>query len=98
MENQTQEVSTSRADTRPSSLYDLKQRPAWDLVDWSIMLGLPLSTLQQILQEHPAPTFKLGRRVFILQADASDWLNDMSIKTAMHTVTRRRRKVRVEVE
>lgn len=82
-------------DVRLYTLHDLKQKPAWSLIDLSVMLGLPLSSLTQVMAEHPLPSFKLGRRVYVLQADAMDWLEEMSIKTSQHqTVTKRRRNSR----
>ena len=71
---------------------ELFAAPAWDLVDLSFMLGLPLSTLKKVLADHPAPLFLLGRRKYILKEDAIDWLREISLRNA-HTPRRNKRRV-----
>ena len=82
-----------RNDQPRLTLVEINQRPAWSISDFASMLGLPLSTMVQVLAEHPAQTFKIGRRVYILKPDAMDWLNDLSIQTAQVPRTRRKKKM-----
>lgn len=70
---------------------ELSVAPAWDMVDLSFMLDLPLSTLKQVLADNPAPLFLMGRRKYILREDALEWLRELSIRTA-HTPRRNKRK------
>lgn len=54
------------------------QKPAWTFEEFSAVLGLPESTLEDLARQDPAPPFfLLGRRRYILQADALDWLEAM---------------------
>lgn len=70
--------------TQPETLrlisprFDVSQKPVWDLVDLSLMIGLPFSTLLKVLDEHPAPLFLLGRKKYIDRQDALDWLKSVA--------------------
>ncbi len=61
-----------------ASLGDLIAKPVWSFTDLTQIFGLPVSTLEQVLREHPAPFFLLGRRRFIKRGDAMDWLDDVA--------------------
>ncbi|GAA6143678.1 hypothetical protein [Hydrogenophaga sp. 5NK40-0174] len=53
-------------------------KPAWSFEELCVVLGLPESTVEQLARQDPRPPFfLLGRRRYILQADALDWLQDM---------------------
>lgn len=48
-------------------------KPAWSFEELCVVLGLPDSTVEVIAREQPAPPFfLLGRRRYILRADALD--------------------------
>ena len=68
---------------------DIAVQPAWSFDDFATMIGLATSTLEQVVVEHPAPFFLLGRKRFIVREDAIDWLGQMSLKTA-YTPRKRR--------
>ncbi|MFC3683418.1 hypothetical protein [Hydrogenophaga luteola] len=53
-------------------------KPAWTFDELCAVLGLPPATLELIARQEPAPPFfLLGRRRYILQADALEWLQDV---------------------
>ncbi len=60
------------------ALGDVLQKPVWSFNELAQIFGLPISTLEQILREQPAPFFLMGRRRFIKRADAMDWLDDIA--------------------
>lgn len=68
---------------------DIAQQPAWSFDDFAQMIGLAPSTLEQVINEHPAPFFLLGRKRYIVREDAIEWLAQMSLRTA-HTARKRK--------
>jgi hypothetical protein len=73
-----------------SSRFDIAQKPCWDLSDLSTMLDLPHSTLIKVIDEHPAPLFLLGRKKYIWQKDAIEWLMGVA-EACPHTKRRNNR-------
>lgn len=52
---------------------------------WSGILGLPPSTAELVAKQDPAPRFFLiGRRRYILTADAVEWLNEAANAAPYH--------------
>lgn len=52
---------------------------------WTGILDLPPSTAEQIARQEPAPRFFLiGRRRYILTADAVAWLNEAASAAPYH--------------
>jgi len=77
---------------QPLELYsEISARPAWDIKSLCIMLGLPKSTLYLEMSKHPAPLFLLGRRRYIMQEDALQWLQNVA-KANSHTQRKNTRK------
>jgi hypothetical protein len=53
-------------------------KPAWTFDEFRAVLGLPPATLELLArQEPPPPFFLLGRRRYILRADALNRLEEM---------------------
>lgn len=52
----------------------LKDKSVLSLEEVSALIGVPLSTLMEILDVVPAPIFLMGRRRKILSADLQHWL------------------------
>lgn len=77
---------------RPYDARELQAKPAWDLGEFSYMMGLPMSTLLMLLDNTAAPLFTLGRRKFILREDAHDWLSRMARENPHCKRTNQRRK------
>lgn len=53
-------------------------KPIWSILDLSIVLEVPTSTLNQVIAENPAPFFLLGRRKVIFREDALQWLREVA--------------------
>ena len=57
---------------------ELIHKPVWSFSELAKIFGLPASTLEGLAKDHPARFFVMGRRRFIKQADAMDWLDDVA--------------------
>jgi hypothetical protein len=58
---------------------DLIAAPAMPVADAAMLLDLPLRTMDQLRAQGKGPrTFKIGRRLFVRQADLRDWLDQMA--------------------
>lgn len=53
-------------------------KPIWSLLDLSIILDVPTSTLNEVVKDNPAPFFLLGRRKVIFREDALAWLREVA--------------------
>lgn len=71
------------------SFFELSHKPAWSFAEFSAMAGVPVSSMQQILDVHEAPLFKIGRRLFILREDAIEWIQEMARNNPAPNVKRR---------
>lgn len=69
--------------TQPAQLM-AKPALAWEEF-WNGILGLPSSTAELVAKQDPAPRFFLiGRRRYILTADAVEWLNQAADAAPYH--------------
>lgn len=78
-------METSKRDEVPDSierarrLGDLIAAPALPLADIAVFLGLPLSTVDKLRSQGKGPKcFRLGRRLYVRQADMREWLDRMA--------------------
>ena len=72
---------TSWRDPLPTHHIQIEQvstKPLWSVIDLSIVLDCPTSTLNQVIAENPAPFFLLGRRKVIFREDALKWLREVA--------------------
>lgn len=72
---------TSLRDPLPTHHVQIEQvatKPIWTMLDLSIILDVPTSTLNQVIAENPAPFFMLGRRKAIFREDALNWLREVA--------------------
>lgn len=76
---------------------DLMARPALSFHDACALLDIPASTMHEVNREFPLPSFKIGRRIYIMRDDFIDWLDNLSGQTAVVPKLTKRRKPRVEV-
>jgi len=53
-------------------------KPIWSLIDISLILDTPVSTLNEIIKANPAPFFLIGRRKMIFREDALVWLREVA--------------------
>ncbi len=68
---------------RSRRLGDLIAAPALPLADIALFLDLPLSTVDKLRAQGKGPKcFKLGRRLYVRQADLREWLDAMAIAEA----------------
>jgi hypothetical protein len=68
---------------RARRLGSLIAAPALPLADVSLFLDCPLSTLDMLRAQGRGPrTFKIGRRLYVRQADLRDWLDSMATAEA----------------
>jgi predicted DNA-binding transcriptional regulator AlpA len=68
---------------RSQRLGDLIACPALPLADVALFLDLPLSTVDKLRAQGKGPRcFKLGRRLYVRQADLRDWLDQMATAEA----------------
>lgn len=82
----------ANAATQPAQLM-AKPALAWEEF-WNGILGLPSSTAELVAKQEPAPRFFLiGRRRYILTADAVEWLSQAADAAPYHP----RRNKRVSV-
>lgn len=64
---------------RSRRMGDLIAAPALPLADVSLFLDCPLSTLDMLRAKGDGPrTFKIGRRLYVRQADLRAWLDRMA--------------------
>jgi predicted DNA-binding transcriptional regulator AlpA len=71
--------STLRAARMP----DLLAVPAMPLADVALFLDLPLSTVDKLRAQGKGPKcFRLGRRLYVRQADLRAWLDKMAAAEA----------------
>lgn len=64
---------------RARRLGDLIAAPALPLADIALFLDLPLSTVDKLRAQGKGPKcFKLGRRLYVRQADLRSWLDAMA--------------------
>jgi hypothetical protein len=64
---------------RARHLGALNAAPAMPLADFAAALDLPMSTMEKLRASGKGPrTFKLGRRLYVRQADQRDWLDAMA--------------------
>jgi hypothetical protein len=64
---------------RSRRMGDLIAAPALPLVDVSLFLDVPLSTLDKLRAEGRGPrTFKIGRRLYVRQGDMRAWLDALA--------------------
>jgi hypothetical protein len=63
---------------RTQRLADLFAAPALPIAEVALFIGVPLSTIDKLrAQGHGPRTFKIGRRLFVLQEDLRDWLHHL---------------------
>jgi predicted DNA-binding transcriptional regulator AlpA len=68
---------------RARRLGDLIAAPALPLADVAMFLDLPLSTVDKLRAQGKGPKcFKLGRRLYVRQADLREWLDHMAVAEA----------------
>jgi hypothetical protein len=68
---------------RARRLADLIAAPALPVSDVALFLDLPLSTMDKLRAQGKGPKcFRLGRRLYIRQADLRDWLDHMAVAAA----------------
>lgn len=68
---------------RARRLGDLIAAPALPLADISLFLDLPLSTLDKLRAQGQGPRcFRLGRRLYVRQADLRQWIDAMATSEA----------------
>lgn len=68
---------------RAHRLGDLIAAPALPLADIALFLDLPLSTVDKLRAQGKGPhCFKLGRRLYVRQADLREWLDQMAVAEA----------------
>jgi len=68
---------------RARRLADLIAAPALPVSDVALFLDLPLSTMDKLRAQGKGPKcFRLGRRLYIRQADLRDWLDAMALSEA----------------
>jgi predicted DNA-binding transcriptional regulator AlpA len=62
---------------------DLIAAPALPFEEVALFLALPVSTLEKLCRTGAGPhTFKLGRRLYVRQADLRAWLDEMAKREA----------------
>src|SRR5437667_7541093 len=65
---------------RARRLGDLIAAPALPVADVALFLDLPLSTIDMLRAQGKGPRcFRLGRRLYVRQADLRDWLDAMAL-------------------
>lgn len=57
---------------------EVTAKPIWTLSDLTVVTDVPMSTLNQVIAENPAPFFLLGRRKVIFREDALQWLREVA--------------------
>lgn len=57
---------------------EINSKPVWSLIDLNLLLDIPVSTLNEIVRDNPAPFFLLGRRKVIFREDALTWLREVA--------------------
>jgi len=58
---------------------DLIAAPALPLIEVALFLDLPVSTLNKLHTQGRGPrTFKIGRRLYVRQADLRAWLDELA--------------------
>ncbi len=68
---------------RARRLGDLIAAPALPVADIALFLDLPLSTMDKLRATGKGPRmFRLGRRLYVRQADLRDWLDAMALSEA----------------
>ena len=68
---------------RSRRMSDLIAAPALPVADVALFLGLPLSTVDKLRAQGKGPKcFRLGRRLYVLQADLRAWLDAMAVAEA----------------
>lgn len=68
---------------RNHRLAGLAAAPVLPLADVALFLDLPLSTVDKLrAQGHGPQCFKLGRRLYVRQADLREWLDKMAVQEA----------------
>lgn len=68
---------------RERRMPDLIAAPALPLADIALFLDLPLSTMDKLRGEGKGPRcFRLGRRLYVRQADLRQWLDAMAVAEA----------------
>jgi predicted DNA-binding transcriptional regulator AlpA len=68
---------------RARRLCDLIASPALPVADVALFLDLPLSTIDKLRGQGKGPKcFKLGRRLYVRQADLREWLDAMALSEA----------------
>lgn len=68
---------------RARRLGDLIAAPALPLMDVALFLDLPVSTLDALRARGTGPRcFKLGRRLYVRQADLRDWIDRIALEAA----------------
>jgi len=68
---------------RARRLGDFIAAPALPLGDVALFLDLPLSTVEKLRAQGLGPkTFKLGRRLYVRQADLRAWIDRMAEREA----------------
>ena len=68
---------------RARRLGDLIAAPAMPLAEVAMFLDLPLSTVDKLRATGKGPKcFKLGRRLYVRQADLREWLDRMAVSEA----------------
>lgn len=64
---------------RMARMSDLIAAPALPVADVALFLDLPLSTVDKLRAQGKGPrTFRLGRRLYVRQADLRAWLDQMA--------------------
>ena len=64
---------------RAQRLGDLIAAPVLPLADIALLLDLPLSTIDKLRAQGKGPKcFKIGRRLYVRQADLRAWLDTMA--------------------
>ncbi len=58
----------------------LQTKPVWSLNDLSDTLNVPVSTLNEVVRDNPAPFFLLGRRKVMFREDALQWLREVAAR------------------
>lgn len=68
---------------RSRRMNDLIAAPALPVADVALFLDLPLSTIDKLRAQGKGPKcFRLGRRLYVRQADLREWLDAMSVAEA----------------
>lgn len=65
-------------------LEEVQTKPIWSLLDMTLVLDIPTSTLNQVIEQNPAPFFLLGRRKAIFREDALKWLREVAERNPWH--------------